>query len=67
MSQVDKIEWDSIAGLEEIKSIIKEAVVWPILRPDIFSGLRGPPNGILLFGPPGNGNNTMILLSFFFK
>ena len=34
---------DDIAGLDHAKKTIKEIVVWPMLRPDIFSGLRGPP------------------------
>ena len=32
-----------------------EMVVWPMLRPEMFTGLRAVPNGLLLFGPPGTG------------
>nr|XP_034191048.1 fidgetin-like protein 1 [Osmia lignaria] len=53
------ISWDDIAGLEYAKKIIKEVVVYPMLRPDIFTGLRRPPKGILLFGPPGTGKTLI--------
>ncbi|XP_072009253.1 fidgetin-like protein 1 isoform X2 [Engystomops pustulosus] len=53
------INWDDIAGLEFAKTTIKEIVVWPMLRPDIFTGLRGPPKGMLLFGPPGTGKTLI--------
>ena len=51
----EPITWDDIAGLQFAKDMVKEIVVWPMLRPDIFTGLRGPPKGLLLFGPPGTG------------
>ncbi|KAG0442118.1 Fidgetin-like protein 1 [Dictyocoela muelleri] len=53
------VKWDDIAGLENAKKNINEAIIWPMLRPDVFKGLRGPPKGLLLFGPPGTGK-TMI-------
>jgi len=53
------VTWDDIAGLEFVKKTIKEIVIWPMLRPDIFTGLRGPPKGLLLFGPPGTGKTLI--------
>ncbi|TBU02035.1 AAA ATPase [Hamiltosporidium magnivora] len=53
------IKWEDIIGLESVKKTINEIVVWPMIRPDIFKGLREPSKGMLLFGPPGNGK-TMI-------
>ncbi|XP_041977679.1 fidgetin-like protein 1 [Aricia agestis] len=53
------IGWEDIAGLQLAKSVIQEAVVWPLLRPDIFTGLRRPPKGVLLFGPPGTGKTLI--------
>lgn len=57
--KVDHICWDDIAGLNHAKDTIKEIVIWPMLRPDIFTGLRGPPKGLLLFGPPGTGKTLI--------
>ena len=54
-----RVEWDDIAGLEFAKETVKEIVVYPLLRPDIFTGLRGPPKGLLLFGPPGTGKTLI--------
>lgn len=59
MDSGTRVNWDDIAGLEFAKTAIQEAVVWPLLRPDIFTGLRRPPKGILLFGPPGTGKTLI--------
>lgn len=55
------IRWEDIAGLEEIIQEIRETVILPIQKRELFSGssLIQPPKGVLLHGPPGCGK-TMI-------
>jgi fidgetin-like protein 1 len=59
MDRMPNIGWEDIAGLNHAKETIKESVIWPMLRPDIFTGLRGPPKGILFYGPPGTGKTLI--------
>jgi SpoVK/Ycf46/Vps4 family AAA+-type ATPase len=47
------VKWDDVSGLEDVKRSLKEAIVYPAKRPDLFP--LGWPRGILLFGPPGCG------------
>lgn len=55
----DHVNWDDIAGLDKAKASLKETVVYPFLRPDLFMGLREPVLGMLLFGPPGTGKTML--------
>lgn len=49
-----------VAGLEEVKNAIHDAVVTPIKHPELFKGrARQPWKGILLYGPAGCGKTLI--------
>jgi len=51
------VRWDEVIGLDSAKKAIKEAIIYPVQRPDLFP--LGWPRGILLFGPPGCGKTLL--------
>jgi SpoVK/Ycf46/Vps4 family AAA+-type ATPase len=58
--EVPHVKWSDIAGNDQAKQHLKEAVEWPLLHPEAFvrMGIR-PPRGILLYGPPGCSKTMM--------
>jgi transitional endoplasmic reticulum ATPase len=54
------VKWDDVGGLEEVIQNLKEAVEWPLKKPEMFTRLGiNPPKGILLHGPPGCGKTLL--------
>jgi vacuolar protein-sorting-associated protein 4 len=59
VTEMPNVSWDDVAGLENAKRALKEAVILPIQYPQLFEGKRQPWKGILLYGPPGTGKSYL--------
>ncbi len=59
ISEKPDVKLEDVAGLEPAKQALREAIVLPLMRPDLFKGARRPWRGILLFGPPGTGKTML--------
>jgi len=53
VDQNPNVKFEDIASLDDAKNILQEAVLLPLLAPDLFIGIRRPWSGVLMFGPPG--------------
>jgi SpoVK/Ycf46/Vps4 family AAA+-type ATPase len=51
------VSWSEVVGLEDAKRAIRESIVYPMKRADLFP--LGWPRGILLYGPPGCGKTLL--------
>lgn len=56
------VSFDNIGGLEDIIEEVKEAVIYPLTMPHLYSHaapLLSAPSGVLLYGPPGCGKTML--------
>ena len=57
MKEKPDISWDDVIGLDDAKRAIRESIVYPTKRSDLFP--LGWPRGLLLYGPPGCGKTLL--------
>jgi len=59
-TEIPKVTWHEVGGLEEAKAALREAVEWPLRYAPVLAhaGVR-PAKGILLTGPPGGGKTLL--------
>jgi vacuolar protein-sorting-associated protein 4 len=57
MKERPSVKWGEVVGLEDAKKALRESIIFPVHRPDLFP--LGWPRGILLYGPPGCGKTLL--------
>ena len=57
MREKPNVSWQEVIGLDDAKRAIRESIVYPMKRSDLFP--LGWPRGILLYGPPGCGKTLL--------
>lgn len=60
--------WDSLAGYETAKKLVKETVIYPLEQSQVYDDIArktrknyevNRPKAVLFYGPPGTGKTTM--------
>ncbi|WP_067051863.1 proteasome-activating nucleotidase [Methanofollis ethanolicus] len=60
LEEAPNVTFEQIGGLKEEIEEVREAVEYPLTRPEIFEKVGvEPPKGILLYGPPGTGKTLI--------
>jgi len=57
MKEKPDVRWEDVVGVDDAKNALRESIVYPSKRPDLFP--LGWPRGILLYGPPGCGKTIL--------
>jgi SpoVK/Ycf46/Vps4 family AAA+-type ATPase len=57
MREKPDVKWSEVIGLDDAKGALRESIVYPSKRPDLFP--LGWPRGMLLYGPPGTGKTML--------
>ena len=60
LDEQPNVTFDQIGGLREEIEEVREAVEYPLTKPEIYKRIGvEPPKGILLYGPPGTGKTLI--------
>ncbi len=55
------VKWEDVAGLDDVKQALLEAIQLPLLHEEEMKEFKVKPSkGILLFGPPGTGKTLIV-------
>ena len=59
--EIPKVSWSDIGGLEDVKRLLIENLVYPLTKAEAFcnAGVK-PARGVLLYGPPGTGKTLLV-------
>jgi transitional endoplasmic reticulum ATPase len=58
--EIPKVSWEEIGGLDEVKRLLIENIVYAISKREVFKKVNvKPAKGILLYGPPGTGKTLL--------
>ncbi len=57
LKEKPNVSWNEVIGLDDAKGALRESIVYPTKRPDLFP--LGWPRGLLFYGPPGCGKTIL--------